>query len=126
MTPYTPIFAITADSTNVVAVGASDAELCAAINAVIENSGGLSVAHGDIIDVLPLPVAGLMSTESCQVVGRTYGSLDQKAKQLGCQLRAPFMTLSFLALLVIPSLKLSDKGLFDVDKFEFVDLFVDA
>ena len=89
-------------------------------------SGGLSVARNDMVEVLPLPVAGLMSTESCQVVGKTYGSLDQQAKQLGCQLRAPFMTLSFLALRVIPSLKLSDKGLFDVDQFEFVDLFVDA
>jgi adenine deaminase len=112
------------DSHNVIAVGASDADLGTAINAVIENSGGLSVAHGDTVEVLPLPVAGLMSTESCQVVGKSYGALDQQAKQMGCPLRAPFMTLSFLALLVIPSLKLSDKGLFDVDKFEFVDLFV--
>ncbi len=67
-----------------------------------------------------------MSTESCQIVGNAYAALDRKTKKMGCGLRAPFMTLSFLALLVIPSLKLSDKGLFDVDKFEFVDLFVDA
>jgi adenine deaminase len=65
-----------------------------------------------------------MSTESCQVVGALYKQLDQAAKQLGCGLRAPFMALSFLPLLVIPSLKLSDRGLFDVDRFEFVPLFV--
>jgi adenine deaminase len=64
-----------------------------------------------------------MSTEPCETVARIYSSLDQTVKQHGCQLRAPFMTLSFLALLVIPSLKLSDLGLFDVDQFEFVDLF---
>ena len=95
-----------------------------AINAVIESSGGLSVAISDVVEVLPLPVAGLMSTDSCQAVGSKYGLLDQCAKQMGCRLRAPFMTLSFLALLVIPSLKLRDKGLFNVDKFELVDLFI--
>jgi adenine deaminase len=75
-------------------------------------------------DVLPLPVAGLMSTGSCQEVGEKYGLLDQKVKTMGTNLRAPYMTLSFMALLVIPSLKISDKGLFDVDKFDFVPLFV--
>ena len=114
------------DSHNIVAVGTGDADLTNAINAIIKISGGLSVASGDLVDVLPLPVAGLMSTDSCQVVGKAYAALDQKAKQMGCLLQAPFMTLSFLALLVIPSLKLSDKGLFDVDKFEFVGLFVDS
>ena len=114
------------DSHNIVAVGTSDADLAVAINAVIENSGGLSVSSDHAVDILPLPVAGLMSTESCQIVGNAYAALDRKTKKMGCGLRAPFMTLSFLALLVIPSLKLSDKGLFDVDKFEFVDLFVDA
>ena len=65
-----------------------------------------------------------MATESCEVVGRKYQQLDRRVKELGCTMRAPFMTLSFLALLVIPSLKLSDKGLFDVDNFEFTSLFV--
>ena len=114
------------DSHNIVAVGTSDADLTNAINAIIKTSGGLSVAVDETVEILPLPVAGLMSTESCQIVGEAYAALDQQAKQMGCALRAPFMTLSFLALLVIPSLKLSDRGLFDVDRFEFVDLFVDA
>jgi len=113
------------DSHNIIAVGVADEDLTMAINAVIGSSGGLSVVSGhDEIHLLPLPVAGLMSTESCQEVGRQYAELDRAAKQLGCQLRAPFMTLSFLALLVIPSLKLSDRGLFDGEKFEFVDLFI--
>ncbi len=112
------------DCHNIVAVGASDADICSAINAVVEMQGGLSVACGQDIDMLPLPVAGLMSTESCQWVGQRYGLLDRRAKELGSTMRAPFMTLSFMALLVIPSLKLSDRGLFDVDKFQFASLFV--
>ncbi len=112
------------DSHNIVAVGVSDAELCSAINAVIEIAGGLSVAAGRQVEVLPLPIAGLMATDNCEVVGSRYSLLDQRAKQLGCIMRAPYMTLSFMALLVIPALKLSDKGLFDVDKFEFTDLFL--
>ncbi len=112
------------DSHNVVAVGVSDTDIAAAINAVVEQRGGLSVSAGGATDVLPLPVAGLMSTESCESVGRKYGELDQRVKESGCSLRAPYMTLSFMALLVIPSLKLSDKGLFDGDQFEFVPLFV--
>ncbi len=113
------------DSHNVLAVGVSDVEIAIAINSVIESQGGLSVTCCKEVQSLPLPVAGLMSTESCEVVGEQYGQLDRFVKQqMSCKLRAPFMTLSFLALLVIPSLKLSDKGLFDVDRFEFVDLFV--
>ncbi len=113
------------DSHNVVAVGTTDINLCHAINSVIKHSGGLSVATDEAVEILPLPVAGLMSTECCQVVGETYHLLDRQTKLLGCELRAPFMTLSFMSLLVIPSLKLSDQGLFDVDRFAFVDLFVD-
>ncbi len=113
------------DSHNIVAVGTNDVDLLEAINAVIETQGGLSVSAAGCTNVLPLPVAGLMSNESCEVVGRSYRRLDGRLKELGSTLRAPYMTLSFMALLVIPSLKLSDKGLFDVDKFEFVSLFVD-
>ena len=113
------------DSHNIVAVGTNDDDLTAAINAVIEHQGGLTVAAGGDVDVLPLPVAGLMSTGTCQEVASIYTALDSRVKQqLGCTLRAPFMTLSFMALLVIPSLKLGDKGLFDVDAFDFVSLFV--
>ena len=112
------------DSHNIVAVGTNDDDLVAAINAVIEQQGGLSVFHNGAIDVLPLPVAGLMSTGSCEEVGEKYSVLNQQIETMGTNLRAPYMTLSFMALLVIPSLKISDKGLFDVDKFDFVPLFV--
>ena len=113
------------DSHNVVAVGTNDDDLTAAINAVIQEQGGLSVSAAGQIDVLPLPVAGLMSTESCQWVAERYEKLDQRVKSFGSNLRAPFMTLSFMALLVIPSLKLSDKGLFDGDNFVFTSVFAD-
>ncbi len=113
------------DSHNVLAVGTSDRDLASAINSVIREQGGLAVCRGNEVDVLPLPVAGLMTTESCEVVAEKYSQLDRHVKGFGCTLKAPFMTLSFLALLVIPSLKLSDRGLFDVDKFEFTSLFVD-
>jgi adenine deaminase len=112
------------DSHNVVAVGTNDDDLVAAINAVIAHQGGLSVSVNGTTDVLPLPVAGLMSTGSCEEVGEKYGMLNQQVEKLGTNLQAPYMTLSFMALLVIPSLKISDKGLFDVDKFDFVPLFV--
>ena len=113
------------DSHNVVAVGTNDDDLTAAINAVIEEQGGLSVSAAGQTDVLPLPVAGLMSTESCEWVAERYTKLDQRVKAFGSTLRAPFMTLSFMALLVIPSLKLSDKGLFDGDNFVFTSVFAD-
>ena len=113
------------DSHNVVAVGTNDADLTAAINAVIEEQGGLAVSSDGQTDILPLPVAGLMSTESCQWVAERYEKLDQRVKLFGSNLRAPFMTLSFMALLVIPSLKLSDKGLFDGDNFVFTSVFAD-
>ncbi|MFT5300389.1 MAG: adenine deaminase [Mariniblastus sp.] len=113
------------DSHNVVAVGTTDESLAAAINAVIESNGGLAVTDDGSTQVLPLPVAGLMSTESGDSVGRKYSELDARIKSLGTPLRSPLMTLSFMPLLVIPSLKLSDQGLFDVDEFGFVSLFVD-
>ena len=112
------------DSHNIIAVGTNDVDLAAAVNAVIRSKGGLATADGDQIETLPLPVAGLMSTESCESVGANYQRLDQIAKEFGAALGSPFMTLSFMALLVIPSVKLSDKGLFDGSKFEFVDLQV--
>ena len=112
------------DSHNIVAVGVDDDALCRAVNAVIDAGGGLSVVDGDEVDVLPLPVAGLMSDRECHEVGRAYAQLDRRAKDMGTTLAAPFMTLSFMALLVIPELKLSDRGLFDGTRFEFVPLFV--
>ena len=108
------------DSHNIVAVGAHDNDLAKAINLVIESRGGLSVADGGTTETLPLPIAGLMSDGSCTEVAQAYARLDQAVKQMGSTLRAPYMTLSFMALLVIPSLKLSDQGLFDGAKFAFV------
>jgi adenine deaminase len=109
------------DSHNIIAVGVTDDEICRAVNAIVDSRGGLAVAGADV-DVLALPVAGLMSTDDGPTVAAHYSRLDRRAKELGSTLRAPFMTLSFMALLVIPSLKLSDKGLFDGESFQFVSL----
>jgi adenine deaminase len=113
------------DSHNIVAVGTTDEELCTAVNAVIVERGGLAVVEGNSVAVLPLHVAGLMSAGDCYHVAQQYARLDGLAKQLGSSLTAPFMTLSFMALLVIPDLKLSDRGLFSGKKFHFVPLFVE-
>jgi len=107
------------DSHNVIAVGTDDESICEAVNAVIRHKGGLAVCDGANTESLPLPVAGLMSLDDAKTVGEKYEVLDRQAKALGCTLRAPFMTLSFMALLVIPKLKLSDKGLFDAVSFRF-------
>lgn len=107
------------DSHNIIAVGVDDESICAAVNAVIKEQGGISVANGGNVQVLPLPVAGLMSHLDGYIVAEQYSALDKAAKALGSPLGAPFMTLSFMALLVIPHLKLSDKGLFDGDTFQF-------
>ena len=113
------------DSHNVVAVGTSDAALADAVNAVIEKEGGISAVGGGEEHVLPLPIAGLMSDRPVQDVARRYTRLSRFAQdELGSPMDAPFMTLSFMALLVIPQLKLSDQGLFDGDAFAFVDRFV--
>lgn len=99
------------DSHNIVAVGTSDEALSLAVNAVIYERGGISLADNGMILKLPLPVAGLMSGNEGYRVAETYTSLDAQAKKMGSRLQAPFMTLSFMALLVIPHLKLSDLGL---------------
>ena len=108
------------DSHNVVAVGADDTSLCAAVNLVIKSRGGISVVGRGKRAVLPLPIAGLMSDRDGRAVARRYTALDAQAKRLGSKLDAPFMTLSFMALLVIPDLKLSDRGLFSATKWGFV------
>lgn len=111
------------DSHNIVAVGKNDKAIAEAINLLVSEKGGLSAVSKDKKHILSLPIAGLMSNKDGYIVAQDYTRIDQFSKEvLGCTLRAPFMALSFMALLVIPSLKLSDKGLFDGDKFEFVDL----
>lgn len=107
------------DSHNIIAAGTDDASICAAINGVIAHQGGISVAENEAVQVLPLPVAGLMSNLDGYTIAQQYSHFDQAAKQLGATLASPYMTLSFMALLVIPHLKLSDLGLFDGDKFAF-------
>ncbi|HUG10931.1 MAG TPA: adenine deaminase C-terminal domain-containing protein [Opitutaceae bacterium] len=113
------------DSHNIVAVGVDDASLATAVNLVIKGRGGMSVAEGARGSVLPLPIAGLMSDLDGRTVARRYAALDAKAKRLGSRLGAPFMTLSFMALLVIPDLKLSDRGLFSGSKWAMEPLFAE-
>lgn len=113
------------DSHNILAVGTNDEMLCRAVNLIVENKGGVSAVSEKEERVLPLPVAGIMTTEDGHAVGKKYAAIDAFVKkELGSSLHAPFMTLSFMALLVIPELKLSDLGLFDGKKFEFVDTAV--
>lgn len=112
------------DSHNITVVGVDDESIAEAVNLIIENKGGLSGVKGNEKQILPLPVAGLMSDKDGYEIAMEYIKIDRLSKTMGSRLRAPFMTLSFMALLVIPSIKLSDKGLFDGDKFEFIDVFV--
>ncbi|HEY8399150.1 MAG TPA: adenine deaminase [Flavihumibacter sp.] len=107
------------DSHNIIAVGADDTSIVRAVNLVIRDKGGLSCVDGNTSMVLPLPVAGLMSADDGQKVADAYTAIDRMAKSLGSPLNAPFMTLSFMALLVIPAVKLSDRGLFDGQNFRF-------
>ncbi len=112
------------DSHNIVVVGVDDESICKAVNLLIEAKGGLSLVDGEKEEVLALPVAGIMTNENAYLVAGKYTLLDQMAKDLGTPLKAPYMTLSFMALLVIPNLKLSDKGLFSGNDFKFTDLFI--
>ena len=111
------------DSHNIIVLGVDDNDICKAVNLIIKNKGGISAACGNREMILTLPVAGIISDLSCKEVSQRYIELDGFAKELGSSLRAPFMTLSFMALLVIPEIKLSDRGLFDGRKFDFMDLY---
>jgi adenine deaminase len=110
------------DSHNIIAVGVSDEAICKAVNLIIENKGGVCAINDTESKIVSLPVAGIMSDLSAEEIGKSYAELDKMAKQMGSTLRAPYMSLSFMALLVIPSLKLSDKGLFDGTSFKFTSL----
>ena len=101
------------DSHNIIAIGVSDEAICKAVNLIIENSGGVCAVTDTEEKIVSLPVAGIMSDKPAEVIGKAYAELDTMAKEMGSKLRAPYMSLSFMALLVIPALKLSDKGLFD-------------
>ena len=110
------------DSHNIIAVGVSDEAICKAVNLLIENKGGICAVTHSEEKVVPLPVAGIMSDQPAEIIGKAYAELDAMAKEMGSKLRAPYMTLSFMALLVIPALKLSDKGLFDGNSFKFTSV----
>ena len=112
------------DSHNIIAVGTTDEDIVKAINEIIDNKGGMCYVKGMDYYTLPLEFAGLMTQQSCECISDMYSRVNHIVKSNGCRLASPFMTLSFMSLLVIPSLKLGDKGLFDVDKFEMTDLFV--
>ena len=113
------------DCHNIVVVGTSDEEILSAVNLLIVNTGGICAVNSSDKKSLALPVAGIMSDQNGWEAGRLYQEIDAMAKKLGSGLKAPFMTLSFMALLVIPDLKLSDKGLFSGNSFSFVDLEVE-
>lgn len=112
------------DCHNIVVVGTSDEDILNAVNLIIQNTGGICAVNGAEQKSLALPVAGIMSDQNGWEAGRLYQEIDTMAKELGSTLKAPFMTLSFMALLVIPDLKLSDKGLFSGKQFAFTDLKV--
>jgi adenine deaminase len=111
------------DSHNIICVGTSDVEMCHAVNVLMDCGGGVVSCCNGVHTVLPLPVAGLMSNDKAERVAVSYTLVDREAKKLGSTLQAPFMTLSFMALLVIPELKLSDQGLFDGKRFGFTELY---
>lgn len=112
------------DCHNIVVVGTNDDDICKAVNLIIQAKGGISLAHDEEEMVLELPIAGIMTDLPAEKVAEAYIRLDRRAKELGSRLRAPYMSLSFMALLVIPELKLSDKGLFNGKSFEFTDVFI--
>ena len=110
------------DSHNIVAVGTSDTEIASAINQIIDSKGGILACDGETTCLLSLPVGGLISDEEGSLIAEKYEEVDAMAKELGSTLHAPFMTVAFMSLLVIPELKLGDRGLFDGREFRFVDL----
>ncbi len=112
------------DSHNIIAVGVSDEDIRRAVNLIIKNKGGICAISNSEEKIVSLPVAGIMSDKDGATIGKQYAELDKMAKRLGSKLNAPYMTLSFMALLVIPSLKLSDKGLFNGSEFKFTTLEV--
>jgi len=113
------------DSHNIIAVGVKDEDIARAVNALVDSKGGICCVDGEHVYHLPLPVARLMSAADGFQIAAKYEEIDQKAREIGSSLRAPFMTLSFMALLVIPELKLSDKGLFDGESFKFTSVFLE-
>ena len=113
------------DSHNIIVIGCDSESMAQAVNQIIDDGGGISIVSSDFNHSLALPIAGLMSNEDAYDVAHNVSILRSRARDLGCQLEAPFLTMAFMALLVIPSIKISDKGLFDGDNFEFMDVIID-
>ena len=116
---------ISHDSHNIIVIGYDSQMMANAVNTVIDNKGGIAVVSEDFSDSLALPIGGLMTNDDAFVVAKKLYNLQKMAYALGCKIDAPFMTMAFMSLLVLPSLKLSDQGLFDGDNFEFIDVIVD-
>jgi len=112
------------DSHNIISIGTNDLDIVNSINEIVRLKGGLAVSNDGIVKSLQLNIGGIMTTSTCDEIAYDYDSLNQLVSSMGCTMKAPFMTLSFMALLVIPDLKIGDRGLFDVKKFELVPLFV--
>lgn len=112
------------DSHNIIAVGTNDRDLINSINEIVALQGGLAVSDDGTVNSIQLNIGGIMTTRSCEEIAHDYDNLNHLVSSMGCRMKAPFMTLSFMALLVIPDLKIGDRGLFDVKKFEQVSLFV--
>jgi adenine deaminase len=113
------------DSHNIISIGTNDKDIVACINEIVELKGGLAVSSDKTTKRLKLDIGGIMTTRSCDEIAHDYDNLSQLVNSFGCTMKAPFMTLSFMALLVIPDLKIGDQGLFDVKKFERVSLFIE-
>ena len=117
------VSSIAHDSHNIICVGENDRDIITAINYIVKNKGGIAISENGKICGIPLPIAGIMTDKNGEEIAQSYKELNQLARHLGSELKAPFMTLSFMALLVIPELKISDKGLFDVNNFSYTSLF---
>lgn len=113
------------DSHNIICIGTNDKDIITSINEIVRLKGGLAVSSGKAVESIQLNIGGIMTNRSCDEIAHDYDNLNQLVNSLGCAMKAPFMTLSFMALLVIPDLKIGDRGLFDVKKFEMVSLFVE-
>jgi adenine deaminase len=112
------------DSHNIIAIGTNDKDIVNVINEIINMKGGLAVSSNGVVESIQLDIGGIMTTRSCEEIAADYEKLNKLVASMGCPMKAPFMTLSFMTLLVIPDLKIGDRGLFDVRKFELVPLFV--
>ncbi len=114
------------DAHNIVSVGASDEDICKAVNRVVDLQGGIVVVDGDVKAEIRLDIAGLMSEESAEVVAEKVERIHEEIRRLGCRLSSPILALSFMALPVIPKLKVTDLGLVDVERFEVTDIFYEG